>query len=341
LLPEYGADKAWHGSAHIRLLRPLEHPEVFGGRALFDVQRELPRSLRADVVIVERNWRPDVDLRLAEALIGAVRRVGAKLWWAIDDNLLDTHPVQQTELGLRHLRPVGRLFAREADAVLVSTQSLADRLGKICRRCVVLPNLLDERLFPELPQPEAQASIERIGYLGTFTHGPDLASILPALAEAMSLHPGWRFELLGVTPSLARIPAAVANRMDVLDGFPAPYTEFLPWVAKNLCWSIGVAPLLPGAFNDCKSDIKLLDLAVIGSAAVCADVPAYATSATKAGAWLAEAGDTESWLRALLPLMGDRDLRIQYARRLREYLINERTLRSAGHIWREALLRLF
>lgn len=340
ILPEYGADRAWHGSAYIRLLRPLEHPEVLGGRAVFEVRHAFSSQFGADIVVVERNWRPDIDIRIAEGLIGEVRRAGAKLWWTLDDNLFDQHPVQQTEANLSELRPVARLFAREADAVLVSTDALARRVSRIARRCVVLPNLLDERLFGELPRPDVQASVKRIGYLGTFTHGPDLASIMPALAEALSRHEDWGFELLGVTSAVNLIPRAVASRMRVIGNYPAPYPEFLPWIAGNLKWSIGIAPLLPGEFNDCKSDIKLLDLGVIGSAGACADLPAYAATARAAGTSHAAAGDVEGWLGMLDALMADRDLRIHHARKLREYLLGCRTLRAAGAMWRAELSKV-
>lgn len=347
ILPEYGADGQYHGSAYIRLIQPFTHPEVLGKDFIADFGKDLPADAHPDVVIVERGWRPDLSMTLAEDLLQRIQRQRARFWWMVDDNLFDTHPSWETERHLAPLRPIFRLFAREADTVLVSTTALAERLQGMANRVIVLPNLLDERLLSSRPSqqtPATQApqpnSPLRIAYMGTFTHGPDLAFILPALVKVLSEFPNVHLEILGVSQHLGKLPQLLGNRLQVWQGAPAVYPRFLPWVTRSTDWDIGLAPLMRNAFNDNKSDIKILDYAACGSVTICSAVPAYQQSGPLAGGLLCGA-DMTSWEDALAEMLNDPALRHARQEKARTYLLEHRTLAAAGGYWRRSLRSAF
>ncbi len=71
LLFEHSADLQPHGSSHIRLLRPLQHP-LQAGR--WQVTYGTDYTGGADLVIVERTWRPGPGVLAAvEALVERLR----------------------------------------------------------------------------------------------------------------------------------------------------------------------------------------------------------------------------------------------------------------------------
>ena len=87
VLYEHGADLRPYSGAYIRLLRPLTHPTL--GAALSVTASTDYGGEAADAVIVDRLWRPDISLRLAEELLAKVRGAGARLIYAVDDNFFD------------------------------------------------------------------------------------------------------------------------------------------------------------------------------------------------------------------------------------------------------------
>ena len=87
-------------------------------------------------------------------------------------------------------------------------------------------------------------------------------------------------------------------------------------------WAVGLAPLLPGAFNDAKSDIKVLDYAAAGIPVVVSDACAYrhldATIVVRAP--IAEFGN------AVFSLLHDEDRRREMAAAAHRDLLENRVL---------------
>lgn len=126
VLYEYGVDSRPHGCAYIRLLLPLNHPS--NADALSVTSGE--SYARADVIMVDRTWTPYITPATAEALVKQARRDGARVIYSIDDNLLDLQPVgfNRWPFTTEQLMAV-RYFTREADAVIVTTELLKQRLA--------------------------------------------------------------------------------------------------------------------------------------------------------------------------------------------------------------------
>jgi glycosyltransferase involved in cell wall biosynthesis len=335
VLYEYGIDGRPHASSALRLLRPLWHPLAAG---LLDVSAGIDLPDRAlDAVIVDRLWRPDVDLLRAERLVGAVRKKGALLLYALDDNLLD----------LRHLRgdwptpeqeAVVELWLRAADGVLVTTQALADRVVGHNARVLVVPNQLDERLLVRRRPESCQTPFGRrpvvIGYMGTATHAADLEMVAAALAEVAGRTPGVRLELVGVAGRQERERALGSLPVRMLDP-KAPeqeYAPFMVWFTATARWDIAISPLSDTPFSLCKSDVKFLDYAALGAAPVMSRHPAYRTVRHGETGLLCQSSDGD-WASALERLVGDEAERVRLAEGAARYLWCERVLaRRAGEL---------
>jgi len=330
LLPECGWSGQFYSSAYIRLLRPFSHPGISG---YFDTQvaRDyLGESV--DVLILERGWKPGVDLAQAEALIRSIRRANVCLIYSLDDNLLDPHPNPETERNLEKMRPVIQLFARSADGIIVSTDQLAKRIAHLNQRIIVVPNMLDERLISRPAPRGSETKKITIGYMGTFTHHPDLMEVLPALRQVFAAYGDiLELKILGVSsdPNLDGI-LGEPGRVEVIHAPSADYLDFLPWMTGTLTWDIAIAPVSNNIFNECKSDIKLLDYGACGMPAVYSRVPIYVNSVAHGENGLLVENNTEAWVEALSYLVENPGERRRIGGNARDYVMNQRTLGQNG-----------
>jgi len=351
ILYEYGTDLRPHGSAFIRLLRPLTYPTL---RESLEVTSGLKyNGQEVDAVIVDRLWRPDISPALAISLVENVRRAGVQLIYTLDDNLLDL-PARQLPLVSQgtawpteeHIWVV-HFFLRQADGVVVTTPALQERLLGLNPNMVVVPQALDERLLvgggpPPVNSPFGQRR-KVIGYMGTLTHDDDLMMILPVFQTIWERHGGEiELQIVGgvgrtdTLQTLQELPVRVVN--------PKPeeteYPLFMLWFSSHLRWDIAVSPLKDTPFNRCKSDIKFLDYSAIGAAGIYSRIPAYESSVRHLETgWLAE-NEVEAWVEALERLLSDDSLRMQLAQNATRYLYAERTLACCAHNWLKALENL-
>ncbi len=154
-----------------------------------------------------------------------------------------------------------------ADIVRTSTAALAERIAPLARQVQIVANALDERIWlarrENRPAPTGPV---RILCMGTATHDADFALIQPALTE---MHERFgeqiQVDLIGVVTggwsypigSGASAPPSHAARS---------YSRLRPLDHAGAGpWDIGLAPLADSRFNACKSAIKLLDYAALGS----------------------------------------------------------------------------
>lgn len=344
ILFEHSGDGRAQLCSYIRLLLPLGHPANAGAWELSTVE---DYAGGADVVIVERTWRPGPStLPAARALVSRVRAEGARLIYSLDDNLLDWSPRSLAQVGpSAEQLSLMRLLAREADGIITSTPALGERLQRLNPCVCVVRNALDERLLGAGPAGAAlpAAAPVVIGFMGTHSHDADLGLILEPLRAVLRDHSG-RVELHfvgGVADARLRhafdgLPVRVLD-----EGRPVDYPDFMRWftdpAGSRPRWDIGLAPLEDTAFTRGKSDIKFLDYAAAGAAGVYSRVPAYSATVRDGETGLLVDNSVEAWQAALERLIEDSDLRRRLARGAHEYLWSQRVLAvCAGH-WREAI----
>ncbi|MBX2997424.1 MAG: glycosyltransferase [Caldilineaceae bacterium] len=338
LLYEYSVVGLPHSSAYLRLLRPFTHPAL---RERYDTTPSpLYRGEQTEIVIVDRTWRPDVSGDLALELTESVAQSGAKLLYQLDDDLLSL-PITASYTAAQ--REAVHVFARKADALLVSTPLLAERMAPLNQHISIVPNALDERLLVAprcrhaLPFP---ADGITIGYMGTRTHDADLRMILPALHQfgRLSPHPV-ELQIVGVAlesetwAMLASLPFPARR----IDPPTTEYPQFLTWFTGALHWDIALAPLVDTPFNRAKSDVKFLDYSALGAAGIYSREPVYGRSVEHGvTGWLADA-TTESWTEALVTLAIQPDLRRELAANAHRHLNEARILAHRHPDWIAAL----
>ena len=340
---EHGPDLRPFGSAHIRLLRPLTHPslrDVVELTAGWDYGGE-----PADLVMVDRLWRADVSVQLAQDLIARIRKAGARFAYALDDDFLSLYAGSRQHDQVERTAVV-ETFLRAADGLIVTTEQLRQRFHAYNPRCVVVPNALDERLLVNGGPGPMETPFGRrrlvIGYMGTRTHGADLAMVWPAWkAVYAQLGDAVEFQLLGVVDQLS---PAWQKELPLHLVQPLPeeveYPLFLLWLTSHLRWDIAVAPLLDTPANRSKSDIKFLDYCALGAAGIFSDLPPYQRSVVhQETGWLCE-DSPAAWQEALCLLATDEALRTTLAHNATQHLLTRRTLAQTAHQWTAAIEEL-
>jgi glycosyltransferase involved in cell wall biosynthesis len=348
VLYEYGPDLYPHGSAFIRLIRPLTHPSLTEHcRVSFDREYE---GQAVDAVIVDRLWRPDISPTLARKMVDDVRQAGARLIYALDDNFLDLPHERFPFATLPDARPVEellwvvRFLLHQADGVLVTTEALKERFLPLNHNVAVLPHALDERLLvrrgvrrdgsPFGPRKQV------IGYMGTFTHDNDLLMILPALQAVCRRHQeNVELQIVGVIgqeknlQALGNLPVRIIGP----SSSEAAYPLFMLWFTTRISWDIALSPLEDTCFNQCKSDIKFLDYGAIGAAGIYSRVPAYTPSVHHAESGLLVDNDSTAWEEALEALLSDSELRMHVAGGAARTLYQDRSLEHCAPQWLSAV----
>jgi len=215
-------------------------------------------ALNPDVIVVQHPYTK-TELDALRAYRNACPN--AHIVYEIDDKLWD---VPESN-GRGHLIPAGirshlRRGMQLCDAVVTTTRTLAGRLRTEikCRDPVVVPNFLTQRFFNECAAgrsdnrrkpPHAKP---RVGWAGGTSHAAEL-NALADLIRATADRVQWVF--MGSSPvgveGLVEIHAAVGY-----DAYPRALTD--------LDLDLAIAPFGHTDFDNCKSDLRVLEFAAAG-----------------------------------------------------------------------------
>lgn len=176
------------------------------------------------------------------------------------------------------------------DRLVVSTRPLADAYGRYAKETVVAPNLLDDAVWGTLHARRNDGAKPRIGWAGSTSHGGDLA-MMREVFRTLAGEVDW--VILGFCPDWLR-PL-------VKEVHPAVQVKDYPAALAGLGIDIGIAPLAANAFNEAKSNLKLLEYGALGYPVVCSNILPYQGSLPV----VRVANTTQQWVSALRRLAAD------------------------------------
>ncbi len=303
VIPETFDDGSYTPCAHIRLLRPLDHPASgLGLIPIITPNAAAASRYQADVIVTQRHAVPTIAA--AEALAAHAERSGATLIYDLDDDLLTIPPDHPEAAELTSMAAVVAHLIRRADIVRVSTAALANRVAPLARRVEVVGNALDERIWVRPRRPSDPYGPVRILCMGTHTHDADFAVVLQALTELRRLFGNQiQFDLIGFVAGTA-VPEWI-RRVPPSTHAARSYPGFVNWITGMNGWDLGLAPLADTPFNASKSPIKVLDYAALGLAILASDVPAYRGSLADGPGGLLVSNATDAWFAALSRMVRD------------------------------------
>lgn len=334
LLPQQIMPGYFTSGSYIRLIHPYQRLADARGEIRLTV-RESYDDMDYDCVVIERIYREDCTPDEITELIRILRKKGAKIVFTIDDDYFD-YFIENVE-GEKTLRQLSTvcLIARQADAVICSTQSLADILENYNSKVYLFNNYLSRqylKLSPATSKHRSSNGSVDIGYMGTLTHLSDFHIVTNAIKAILSEYSNVRLHLIQIAEE-ADLRKALDPYNAIIHKAPhlsCLYEVFFPWFVKNIRWDIGLAPLANTALNRCKSDLKLLDYAAIGAAGIYSRITPY-KDIERNGRGIVVNNSDEDWYFGIKKLVDDFELRYSLQEKAQEYLMQERVLEDNIH----------
>lgn len=247
-------------------------------------------KLLPDVIVLQRQH---LDAQISN--IDSYREFcSARLVYDIDDNLAAlprTNPNwgKFPEDILERLRKVAKL----CDRITVSTEPLKRTLANLHPDIVVLPNYLPPAHWGEIVRrPCAQRSGKpRIGWAGGLSHVADL-NVIGAVVRALADKVDWVF--FGMKPE--GIDSCIAEY------HPGVAIDLYPNRLASLNLDLALAPLEANLFNECKSNLRLLEYGACGYPVIASDIESYRCGLPVT----LVKNDPQEWIAAIEAKLADR-----------------------------------
>ncbi|MEB3840443.1 glycosyltransferase [Pseudomonas guariconensis] len=314
------------GVGHYRVIQPfseLERASYIQGRLTFKMPNpiELARE-KADALIMQYRYSPSDIKRLTE-----LKQVcDTRLIFELDDYAID--PPKKNDHARNQPSNVREMLGKAiglCDRLVVSTEPLADALSSFHHDIRVVPNMLAASLWDGLRSDRQTSARPRVGWAGGTSHRGDLELML-GVVQALADQVDWVF--FGMCPPMLQ--------PYIKEFYPnVPMAEY-PQKLASLNLDLALAPLEQNLFNECKSNLRLLEYGVCGYPVICTDIKAYAgyLPCTRV-----KDNTTEQWLAAIRMHLADPQASYRQGDALREAVLRDYVL-TPHHVqhWANAWL---
>jgi GT2 family glycosyltransferase len=312
----------WQGNGHHRVMQPFKAMERhlhLEGAPIGAIPGVMETAeLQPDVVLLELvtgSRFPDIIKQLREVN-------NAKIILEYDDNLLNI-PLKN---GTRQHFPqkalkTFRKVMDSADWLVVSTEPLKEAYSRFHSDIRVALNRLAPDQWGHLQSLRGVGEKLRIGWAGGSSHRGDLEILLP-LIKALEGQVEWVF--MGMKPRNVRC-----------EFHPGVPFDMYPEKLASLNLDLALVPLEVNAFNECKSNLRLLEIGTCGVPIIATDLVPYRCGLPVT---LVE-NRFKDWMNAIQAFINDPLLRERQGDALREAIHRDWYLRDAGlDDWRKAWL---
>ncbi|HEY2889877.1 MAG TPA: glycosyltransferase [Dongiaceae bacterium] len=263
------------------------------------------RRVMAKILLMQRRMLNLADARL---LLRPLIDAGYVVMMELDD-----HPLRRAGYA-----EAGFLGLRAMHALQTTTEPLAQVLRQYNPTVGVFANQIET--LPPLRRREGPASL----FFGALKREADWAPLMPALNRQLSRRPEVRVEVIHDRAFFDALITANKHFTPT-----SPYGAYLDLLAGS---DICLMPLSDNAVNRCKSDVKFLEAAAAGAAALASPVVYAGTIREGETGLLFE--NPEVFEAKLCALLDQPDLRQRLAAAAHDHVCQTRLL--AGHIARQA-----
>jgi GT2 family glycosyltransferase len=208
-----------------------------------------------------------------------------------------------------------------ADRVIVTTQPLADELRSMADDIRVVPNYLDEAIWGGLRSQRGVSDKPRVGWAGAQQHLGDL-ELLEEVVRETADEVDWVF--FGMCPEFLQPYVKEIHN-------PVTFGKY-PQKLATLNLDLAVAPLEHNRFNECKSNLRLLEYGVLGWPVIASDIAPY-----REGPVCRVHNQARAWIKAIRERIHDMDASRQEGDVLRDWVRENWLLQQHLNDWLAAL----
>lgn len=302
---------------HYRMSQPLIELEAanraegricYGLPSIIDIERQSP-----DVIVLQGRYSQSA----IDEIPPLKKFCHARRIFELDDYVIDVPHRNAHIRNMPNKQEMARMVRSAinlCDRVVVSTQPLANALSDMHHDIRVVPNMLARNLWTDLRSQRRTSKKPRVGWGGGTSHHGDLAVIADVVRELAS-EVDWVF--FGMCPDDLRPYMHEFHGVIPLEVYPAKLASL------NL--DLALAPLEFHIFNDCKSNLRLLEYGVCGYPVICTDTEAYRgyLPCTRV-----KTNSTDEWLQAIRMHLADPDASYRMGDELREIVLRDYVLRG-------------
>ncbi|QJT81336.1 glycosyltransferase [Kosakonia sp. MUSA4] len=312
----------WVGGGHHRVMQPFKalerHLMIEGGLTNTIPGLMEAAQMRPDVILLELitgSRFPDIMKQLRDVS-------GAKIVLEYDDYLLN---VPMKNGNRQHFPPQMlknfRKVMDSADWVVVSTAPLAEAYSRFHSDIRIAQNRLAPNQWDHLLSARGTGKKVRVGWAGGSSHTGDLEILLPLIKE-LEGQVEWVF--MGMKP-----------RNVLCEFHPGVPFEMYPEKLASLNLDLALVPLEINQFNECKSNLRLLEIGTCGVPIIATDIEPYRCNLPVT----LVANRFKDWMNAIQAYIHDPALRERQGDALRAAVRSDWYLRDAGlDDWRQGWL---
>ena len=314
------------GIGWYRIVNPLNKIEnvtvqsgqgiVFGGTEAEAMEVASGLKEKGDIWYIKYIDEPKAVLHV----LLAKKAVGAKLVLDMDDdfwNINEQNYAYQFHYPGSERNNALRFLVKESDAVVTSTQALADvvKYWNPSKEVVVIPNTIDPAIWNN-PIKKNDTGTVRIGWISSANHTQDIPEFIEAMDEVLRKYPQAEFWSIGHWDDIYKALPRVTHVKGT-----ACYKDF-PAFLQNLGLDISIAPIVSDQFNESKSNIKWMESAMAELPTVASNWGPYKDSITqyKTG-YLAK--NKSEWVKYLSWLIESKEKREEIAQAAKKEVLEK------------------
>lgn len=311
------------GCGHYRVMQPfsaLKNEGLIDGTLsmgllqVTDLERYDP-----DVIVLQR--------QIGDDRLEAMRRIDrfsrAFTIYELDDYLpnLPLKSVHRPHMPKDILKSLRRGLGF-VDRFVVSTAPLAEAFAGLHADIRVVENRLPPEWWQGLQAKRRRGRKPRVGWAGGASHTGDLELIADVVKE-LAQEVEWVF--FGMCPAAIRPYVHEVHAGVAIDAYPA--------ALARLDLDLAVAPVEQNLFNECKSNLRLLEYGACGFPVVCSDLECYKGELPVTRV----KNRFRDWVEAIRMHINDLDAAAEAGDRLRAAVYRDWMLAGAGlELWRDA-----
>ena len=280
-----------------------------------------------DVVVVQR------ILPFLDELREKCEKYGIKLVYETDDDLLG---VEENSPSYEYVNRVSKSiidFIDTSDVITVTTPTLASKFDE--NKVVIIPNYYVDSVLDIKDNIKTEGKL-KLGFYGTLTHSKDLFLIKNVILKLKEKY-DFDFEVIGGFNAEDNVDEDWFNSIQ-LPPNNMDFEKFMKWLPGAIDWDIAIVPLEDSPFNQCKSELKFIELAVLGLPGVYSDMCVYNTVVNDGiNGFLAS--NEDEWIEKIEKLILDKDLRKTFRDNALNKVLADYRVENRVKIWEDVLLK--